>query len=108
MIVPILIVVAWLYATMFLLGFAINLVTATIAAVSIGIGIDFAIHFIVRFREEFERHGSRHTAVRITGGRLAIVNRQGRRVANVRSEIWQESRDRPIALSQGHYLLSPL
>ena len=38
----------------------------------------------------------------------AIVNRQGRRVANVRSEIWQESRDRPIALSQGHYLLSPL
>lgn len=38
----------------------------------------------------------------------AIVNRQGRRVANVRSEIWQESRDKPIALSQGHYLLSPL
>ena len=38
----------------------------------------------------------------------AIVNRQGRRVANVRSEIWQESRDRPIALSQGHYLLAPL
>lgn len=38
----------------------------------------------------------------------AVVNRQGRRVANVRSEIWQESRDRPIALSQGHYLLQPL
>ena len=38
----------------------------------------------------------------------AIVNRQGRRVANVRSEVWQESRDKPIALSQGHYLLSPL
>ncbi|HEY5646015.1 MAG TPA: PaaI family thioesterase [Pseudomonadales bacterium] len=38
----------------------------------------------------------------------AIVNRQGRRVANVRSEIWQESRDKPIALSQGHYLLQPL
>ena len=38
----------------------------------------------------------------------AIVNRQGRRVANVRSEIWQESRDRPIALSQGHYLMAPV
>jgi uncharacterized protein (TIGR00369 family) len=38
----------------------------------------------------------------------AIVNRRGRRVANVRSEIWQESRDRPVALSQGHYLLQPL
>ena len=38
----------------------------------------------------------------------AIVNRQGRRVANVRSEIWQENRNKPIALSQGHYLLKPL
>ena len=26
----------------------------------------------------------------------------------LRSEIWQESRDKPVALSQGHYLLSPL
>ena len=38
----------------------------------------------------------------------AIVNRRGRRVANVRSELWQEDRERPIALSQGHYLLTPL
>ena len=66
-VVPILMVVAWLYAFMYLTGFAINLVTATIAAVSIGIGIDFAIHFIVRYREELGRHGSRHTAVRVAG-----------------------------------------
>jgi uncharacterized protein (TIGR00369 family) len=38
----------------------------------------------------------------------AIVNRQGRRVANVRSELWQEEREKPIALSQGNYLLKPL
>ncbi len=38
----------------------------------------------------------------------AIVNRRGRRVANVRSELWQEDRNRPVALSQGHYLLKPL
>ena len=38
----------------------------------------------------------------------AIVNRQGRRVANVRSELWQENRQKPIALSQGNYLLKPL
>jgi uncharacterized protein (TIGR00369 family) len=38
----------------------------------------------------------------------AIVNRQGRRVANVRSELWQAERDRPIALSQGNYLLKPI
>ena len=54
-IVPILMVVAWLYAFMYAAGFAINLVTATIAAVSIGIGIDFAIHFIARYRDELDR-----------------------------------------------------
>ena len=66
-VVPILMVVAWLYAFMDIAGYSINLVTATIAAVSIGIGIDFAIHFIVRYREELERHGSRAEAVRVTG-----------------------------------------
>ncbi|MEM8706946.1 MAG: efflux RND transporter permease subunit [Actinomycetota bacterium] len=66
-IVPITMVVAWLYAVMYLAGFSINLVTATIAAVSIGIGVDFAIHFIVRYREELERHGARETAARIAG-----------------------------------------
>ncbi len=66
-IVPILMVVAWLYAVMYAAGFAINLVTATIAAVSIGIGIDFAIHFISRYRDELAAHGVRQTAVRIAG-----------------------------------------
>ncbi len=66
-IVPILMVVAWLYAFMELAGYAINLVTATIAAVSIGIGIDFAIHFIARYREELGRTGNRRSAVAATG-----------------------------------------
>ena len=66
-IIPIVMVVAWLYAFMYISGFAINLVTATIAAVSIGIGIDFAIHFIVRYREELARTGGRHLAVRAAG-----------------------------------------
>lgn len=38
----------------------------------------------------------------------AIVTRRGRRVANVRSELWQEDRDSPIALCHGHYLLAPV
>lgn len=38
----------------------------------------------------------------------AIVSRHGRRVANVRSEIWQEERSRPIAVSHGHFLLTPV
>lgn len=37
----------------------------------------------------------------------AIVTRHGRRVANVRSEIWQDERNKPIAVSHGHYLLTP-
>ena len=35
----------------------------------------------------------------------AIVTRQGRRVANVRCEIWQDDVNKPIALSHGHFLL---
>lgn len=38
----------------------------------------------------------------------AIVTRRGRRVAHVRSEIWQESRERPVAMSHGHYVLAPV
>lgn len=74
-VVPILMVVAWLYAFMELAGYSINLVTATIAAVSIGIGIDFALHFISRYREELHRWGRRSTAVRIAseGTGLALV-----------------------------------
>jgi len=37
----------------------------------------------------------------------AIVTRHGRRVANVRTEIWQESRAAPVAASHGHFLLTP-
>ncbi len=66
-IIPIVMVVAWLYAFMYFAGYSINLVTATIAAVSIGIGIDFAIHLIARYREELGRHGLRATAVHVAG-----------------------------------------
>ncbi len=66
-IIPILIVVAWLYAFMYLGGFAINLVTATIGAVSIGIGIDYSIHFTMRYRDELAERGDRLEAIRATG-----------------------------------------
>lgn len=38
----------------------------------------------------------------------AIVTRQGRRVANVRTELWQEERHKPVAAGHGHFLLSPI
>ncbi|MDH3539772.1 MAG: MMPL family transporter [Acidimicrobiia bacterium] len=75
-IVPILLVVAWVYGFMWLTNLKINPITATIAAIAIGIGIDFATHFTVRFREEFVGEPSRFPALRRagegTGGALAI------------------------------------
>jgi predicted RND superfamily exporter protein len=75
-VVPVLLVVAWLYGFMFLAGYTINPVTATIAAISIGIGIDYATHFIVRFREELAGEPSRFPALRRagegTGGALIL------------------------------------
>ena len=57
-IIPIGLVVAWLYAIMYLLGFDLNFVTATIGAISIGVGVDFSIHLTQRFREEISRDGN--------------------------------------------------
>jgi acyl-coenzyme A thioesterase PaaI-like protein len=36
-----------------------------------------------------------------------ILTRQGRRVANVRIEAWQEDRQRPIAIAHAHFLILP-
>lgn len=74
-IVPILLVVAWLYGFMFLAGYGVNVVTATIGAISIGIGIDFAIHFTMRYRQEMATARTRLEALEAagtgTGGALA-------------------------------------
>ena len=74
--VPILLVVAWIYGFMFLVDYKINVITATIAAIAIGVGIDYSTHFTVRFLEEFEGEPSRFPALRRagegTGGALAI------------------------------------
>jgi len=74
-VIPIGLVVAWLYAIMYLGGFAFNFVTATIGAISIGVGIDFSIHMTERFREELGRSSTRGealaSATRGTGVALA-------------------------------------
>ncbi len=62
-IIPIGLVVAWLYAIMYLLGFDLNFVTATIGAISIGVGVDFSIHLTQRFREEMARTGDGLVAI---------------------------------------------
>ena len=55
-VIPIGLVVSWLYGIMFIGGYSLNLVTATIGAISIGVGIDFSIHITQRFREEIRKN----------------------------------------------------
>ncbi len=75
-VVPILLVVAWVYGFMYVADYSINPVTSTIAAIAIGVGIDFATHFTMRFREELVGEASRFPALRRagegTGGALVI------------------------------------
>jgi predicted RND superfamily exporter protein len=63
-IIPIGLVVAWLYGLMYLTGFSLNFVTATIGAISIGVGIDYSIHMTERFREELRRAPDKVQAMR--------------------------------------------
>ena len=72
-IVPIGLVVSWLYALMYLLGFSLNFVTATIGAVSIGVGIDYSIHMTERFREEMFRRGDRIQALRYAAAGTGVA-----------------------------------
>lgn len=66
-IVPILLVVAWLFGIMNLAGYSINVVTAIIGAVSIGIGIDFSTHFAMRYLEEMRSGANQRTAIEDAG-----------------------------------------
>ena len=74
-IIPIGLVVAWLYAIMYLTGFSLNFVTATIGAISIGVGIDYSIHMTMRFREELRRTATKMQALRqaANGTGVALV-----------------------------------
>jgi len=61
--IPVILVVCWLYGLMYIMGYHINLMTATIAAISVGVGIDFSIHFTERFRQELKKNPDKITAL---------------------------------------------
>jgi predicted RND superfamily exporter protein len=73
-VVPIALVVVWLYALMYVLGFKLNFVTVTIGALSVGVGVDYSIHMTERFREEINNTRDKVEAIRRaadgTGGAL--------------------------------------
>lgn len=64
--IPVLLVACWLYGFMYIAGYYLNMVTATIAAISIGVSIDFSIHFSERFREELRNGLDKVSAIRET------------------------------------------
>ena len=73
--VPVALVVFWVYGMMYATGIPFGPVTATLAALAIGIGVPFTIHIARRFEEDRQRFDSLEDALRSTtrhtGGALA-------------------------------------
>ena len=67
-VMPIGLVVSWLYGIMYLGGYSLNLVTATIGAISIGVGIDFSIHLTQRYREELRKNSKEIALLKTLNG----------------------------------------
>lgn len=72
--VPILLTVAFVLATMRALDMNLNALTATLLAVTIGMGVDYSVHIVHRFVEEYRERGDVFSALeptmRGTGGAL--------------------------------------
>jgi predicted RND superfamily exporter protein len=72
-IVPIIITVVAVVATMRLLGIAFNAINGTILAIAVGIGIDYAVHVVHRFADEYhdrELYPALQRTIVGTGGAL--------------------------------------
>ncbi len=71
---PIILSVAWILGTMYLLGMPFNVVTGTITSLTIGLGVAYNIHMSERFRLELDRGydvwEALHRSVTGTGGAL--------------------------------------
>jgi len=52
--IPVILCVAWIWGSMFLLGIPLNVMTITIASLTIGLGITYSIHISHRFTEDLE------------------------------------------------------
>lgn len=52
--VPILLTLAWILGTMYLLDIPLNVLTAMIVSITLGLGVDYTIHVSERFSEEFD------------------------------------------------------
>tara|TARA_B100001248_G_C27231679_1_gene385131 strand:- start:46 stop:759 length:714 start_codon:yes stop_codon:yes gene_type:complete len=71
--IPILLVVVWLYGLMYAAGSSLNIVTVTIATISLGVGIDYCIHVTERYRESREKGESHNEALVAVGGACSLA-----------------------------------
>lgn len=53
--IPTILIAGWILGIMYVLGFTLNVVTATVTAMSVGVGIDYSIHLVERYRQEREK-----------------------------------------------------
>jgi len=71
---PILLTVAWILGTMYVLDMPFNVITGTITSLTIGLGVAYNIHISERYRLELSRGRdgweAMHHAVTGTGGAL--------------------------------------
>jgi len=61
-IVPVLLVMTWMWGAMYLLDISLNVMTNMIASMSIGMGITYAVHLSHRFVEELDKFDSVYEA----------------------------------------------
>jgi predicted RND superfamily exporter protein len=71
--IPILLVVVWLYGLMNAAGSSLNIVTVTIATISLGVGIDYCIHVTERYIESREKGETHHEALVAVGGACSMA-----------------------------------
>jgi predicted RND superfamily exporter protein len=63
---PILMALAWVLGTMWLIGMPFNSLTGMITSLTIGIGVAYSIHVTERYHQELERHDAVADALRAT------------------------------------------
>ncbi len=72
--IPVMFVIGWIMGSMHILGYTLNMVTATITSITVGVGVDYSIHLIERYRQEKRGNGNfaeaMAKAIRTTGSSL--------------------------------------
>ncbi|MCI0497521.1 MAG: MMPL family transporter [Thermoplasmata archaeon] len=64
--IPVVLVIAWVYASMYLVGMPLNVMTIMISSMTIGLGITYGIHVTHRFVEDLGRFEGIDEATRST------------------------------------------